>query len=96
MFWLAYTNNEQGRCRPIDLFLSKLICVLKDKQQIIDDTIRTLLNSLTVSEFMKLGHMADDFLIPEDFRCATDAFHLQDRCRFTQTLIQLMVRCSQY
>ncbi|XP_054154245.1 acid-sensing ion channel 1C-like [Oppia nitens] len=52
-----------------------------DKQQIVDDTIRALLNTLTVNDFMKLGHTVDEFLVPEYFRCATDSFHLDDKCR---------------
>ena len=42
------------------------------RQQLIDDAMRTMIASLSVEDFMLVGHAHDDFIIADSFRCASD------------------------
>lgn len=50
------------------------------KQKLIDNLIRTMLTNLTVTDFMKLGNTADDFLDKKFFRCGSDKDHPDKKC----------------
>lgn len=49
-------------------------------QQLLDRTVRNLLDKLNVSEFAQLGYEWNELINEEYFKCATDPFHLDNKC----------------
>lgn len=57
------------------------VCVfLKVIQKLLDQTIRKMMENCNVSEFAQLGHTWADFMAAENFKCATDPFHIDNKC----------------
>lgn len=68
-------------CFIFSMMSFNLYTNFQNKQQLIDEYVRRMMNELTVSQFMDFGHFADDFLIPTFFKCASDKFHPTELCK---------------
>src|SRR5690625_4026137 len=60
--------------------LVNAVVVLQNVQKLLDETVRNLMDNLSVNAFAQLGHRWTDLIPAEHFKCATDAFNLDNKC----------------
>ena len=56
----------------------------KKQQRLIDETLRSLMESITISEYMNLGYLKTDFIDYDFFKCALDNKSL--KCKWVYKL----------
>ena len=51
------------------------------QQALIDDTMRVMLEDVSVKAFLDIGHQHDDFILEDNFKCASDEMFNATPCR---------------